>query len=112
MNDRLLPWFILVPERDGITEIDELSEDDRIVLIKEIASASQVIRRLYRPDKINVGALGNVVQQLHVHIIGRFVNDRAWPGAIWGTGPIQPYTSAELEEVLVQIRTAFNGRVK
>ena len=112
MNECSLPWVILVPERDGIKEIDELSADDRILLIEEIACVSQVIRHLYHPDKINVGALGNVVQQLHVHVIGRFVTDRAWPGPIWGIGLMQPYHIDELDKVLAQIRTALNGRVK
>jgi diadenosine tetraphosphate (Ap4A) HIT family hydrolase len=112
MNERSLPWVILVPERDGIKEIDELSADDRILLIEEIACVSQVIRHLYNPDKINVGALGNLVQQLHVHVIGRFVTDRAWPGPIWGIGLMQPYHIDELAKVLAQIRTALNGSVK
>ena len=112
INDRALPWFILVPEREGIKEIDELSADDQILLIKEIAWASQAIRRLYHPDKINIGALGNLVPQLHVHVVGRFVSDRAWPGPIWGTGPMQPYESDEVNKVLAQIRTALNGRAK
>jgi diadenosine tetraphosphate (Ap4A) HIT family hydrolase len=112
MNDRSLPWVILVPERDGIKEIDELSADDRILLIEEIACASQAIRRLYHPDKINIGALGNLVPQLHVHVIGRYVTDRAWPRPIWGIGPMQPYDSDEVDKVLGQIRTALNGRVK
>ncbi len=112
INERSLPWVILVPERDGIKEIDELSADDRILLIEEIACVSQVIRHLYYPDKINVGALGNVVQQLHVHVIGRFVTDRAWPGPIWGIGQMQAYHIDELDKVLAQIRTALNGRLK
>jgi len=112
MNERSLPWVILVPERNGIKEIDELSADDRILLIEEIACVSKVIRHLYHPDKINVGALGNLVQQLHVHVIGRFVTDRAWPGPIWGIGLMHPYHIDELDKVLAQIRTALNGRVK
>jgi len=112
MNERSLPWLILVPQRQGITEIDELSADDRIILIEEIAWVSQVIRRLYYPDKINVGALGNLIRQLHVHVIGRFVTDRAWPGPIWGTGPMQTYNIDELDKVLAQMRTALKGRIR
>jgi len=112
MNERSLPWLILVPEREGITEIDGLSADDRILLIEEIACVSHVIRQLYCPDKINVGALGNLVQQLHVHVIGRFVTDRAWPGPIWGTGPMQTYDIDGLDKVLALMRTALQGRVR
>jgi diadenosine tetraphosphate (Ap4A) HIT family hydrolase len=112
MNDRSLPWVILVPATEGIKEIDELSADDRMLLIEEIAWASLVIRHLYHPDKINIGALGNLVPQLHVHVIGRFMSDRAWPGPIWGIGPIQPYESDEVDKVMAQMRTALKGRAK
>jgi diadenosine tetraphosphate (Ap4A) HIT family hydrolase len=112
MNDRAIPWFILVPEREGVKEIDELSADDRALLVEEISWASQTIRDLFHPDKINIGALGNLVPQLHVHVIGRFVNDRAWPGPIWGNGPMQPYDSDEMDKVLGRIRNTVNGREK
>jgi diadenosine tetraphosphate (Ap4A) HIT family hydrolase len=112
MNDRALPWLILVPEREGVKEIDELSAEDRALLVEEMSWASQTIRCLYHPDKINIGALGNLVPQLHVHVIGRFMNDRAWPGPIWGTGPIPPYDSDEMDQVLARIRNFLNGRVK
>jgi diadenosine tetraphosphate (Ap4A) HIT family hydrolase len=112
MNDRALPWLILVPEREGICGIDELSAQDRSALIEEIADVSAMVRRLYNPDKINVGALGNLVPQLHLHVIGRFVDDRAWPGPVWGTGPVEPYGKEELERVSENIRSALNGRLR
>jgi diadenosine tetraphosphate (Ap4A) HIT family hydrolase len=112
MNDRLLPWLILVPEREGVREIDELPADDRILLIEEIACVSKVLRSLYNPDKINVGALGNLVPQLHVHVIGRFVSDRAWPGPIWGTGPVEAYDNHDFSNVVGRFRAALNGRIK
>ena len=112
MNDRSLPWLILVPKRNGVREIDELPANDRILLIEEIACVSDVIRRLYNTDKINVGALGNLVPQLHVHVIGRFVSDRAWPGPIWGTGPVEAYDNRALSNVVGRIRAALNGRIK
>ena len=112
MNDRLLPWLILVPEREGVREIDELQANDRMLLIEEIACVSNVLRRLYNPDKINIGALGNLVPQLHVHVIGRFVSDRAWPGPIWGTGPVEAYDNNDLSSVVGRIRVALNGRIK
>jgi diadenosine tetraphosphate (Ap4A) HIT family hydrolase len=112
MNDRSLPWLILVPEQEGIKEIDELPPADRSMLIEEIACVSGVIRGLYHPQKINVGSLGNLVSQLHVHVIGRFSNDRAWPGSIWGTGPLEVYGSDELNEVTSKIRAFLKGRLK
>jgi diadenosine tetraphosphate (Ap4A) HIT family hydrolase len=112
MNDSSLPWFILVPEREGIREIDELSVADRSVLIEETACVSGVIRGLYHPIKINIGVLGNLVPQLHVHVIGRFENDRAWPGPIWGTGPGEAYGSEDLNEVFSKIRAFLKGRLE
>lgn len=86
MKDRRFPWLLLVPERDGVREIAELPPVDRAELIEEIARASDVLTRLFQPDKLNVGALGNVVPQLHVHVLARFSTDPAWPGPVWGSG--------------------------
>lgn len=110
MNNASLPWLILVPERQGVQEVYELSMDDRSVLIEEIAAASKIIKQLYSPDKINIGALGNLVSQLHIHIIGRFRTDRAWPGPVWGRGPANPYSAEDLETVSSAIIKAFQQK--
>jgi diadenosine tetraphosphate (Ap4A) HIT family hydrolase len=107
MNDRSFPWLILVPERENIRELCDLDEKDRSALIEEIALASRVISHLYKPDKINVGALGNLVPQLHVHVIGRFASDRAWPGPVWGSGSAQPYADDERAAVREKFEKAF-----
>jgi len=107
MNDRSFPWLILVPEREHIRELYDLDEKDRALLIEEIALASRIIRHLYKPDKINVGALGNLVPQLHIHVIGRFKSDRAWPGPVWGAGPAQPYGDDEREGTCERFEKAF-----
>jgi diadenosine tetraphosphate (Ap4A) HIT family hydrolase len=112
MNDRSFPWLILVPEREEVREICELTAPDRSALIEEISSLSGVIRRIYRPDKINVGALGNVISQLHVHVIGRFAGDRAWPGPVWGSGPAEPYAGGEALEVSARIIKELGGRLR
>lgn len=109
MRDSSFPWLILVPERENIREIHELSMEDRAVLIEEISLASQVIERLYMPDKINVGALGNLVPQLHIHVIGRFRTDRGWPGPVWGTGPAEPYSDEGLGTVCERLKKAFEA---
>ncbi|HMK44365.1 MAG TPA: HIT family protein [Dissulfurispiraceae bacterium] len=110
MNDCSVPWFILVPEQIGITEIHELDFDDRQVLIEEIALISSIVQELYNPDKINVGMLGNIVPQLHIHVIGRFRDDRAWPGPIWGSGPSVPYSPELLAATLEHLRQRFRRR--
>lgn len=91
MNDARYPWLILVPERDGLAEIIDLPEADRVVLMGEISAASEVLKTLYGPDKLNVGALGNRVRQLHVHVLARFQSDEAWPGPVWGVGQAVAY---------------------
>lgn len=107
MKDRSFPWLILVPERENIREIYELSAEDRAVLMEEISLASQVIVKLHKPDKINIGALGNVVPQLHIHVIGRFRTDLAWPGPVWGTGLAESYSEDELRVACERFRAAF-----
>lgn len=104
MNDRRFLWLILVPERESVREIHELPAAGRAALIEEIAQASQALVRLVQPDKLNVGALGNIVPQLHVHVIARFVADPAWPGPVWGSGAAVPYAGDELEEMRGRLR--------
>jgi diadenosine tetraphosphate (Ap4A) HIT family hydrolase len=91
MNDSRFPWLILVPRRDDMSELTDLAEADAAALMDEIRLATHVVLELAKPDKVNVGALGNVVAQLHVHVIGRYRSDPAWPGPVWGFGTRQPY---------------------
>jgi diadenosine tetraphosphate (Ap4A) HIT family hydrolase len=107
MKDRRFPWLLLVPERKSVREIHELSAADRQILIEEVAQASQVLSRLFHPDKLNVGALGNIVPQLHIHLVARTTTDPAWPGPVWGFGPAEAYAEGELEEIRERIAEAF-----
>ena len=109
MNDVRVPWLILVPERADVTELHRLAPAEQALLMEEIATASRALERLYRPDKLNVGALGNRVPQLHVHVVGRYRSDAAWPGPIWGSGPAIPYATDALEPELARLRAAFAG---
>jgi diadenosine tetraphosphate (Ap4A) HIT family hydrolase len=108
MKDRRFPWLILVPEREGVREIHELPQADRAQLVEEIARASEALTRLFRPDKVNVGALGNVVPQLHVHVVARFASDPAWPGPVWGSGPAEAYGDSELETLRERLAAWFS----
>lgn len=112
VNDRSVPWLILVPRRSNVREIYGLSMEDRAVLIEEIALASKIITGRYNPDKINIGSLGNIVPQLHIHVIGRFKNDRAWPGPIWGSAPMEPYGDKELKAECSVLKEAFRQNPK
>lgn len=89
MNDARYPWVVLVPRRPDAVELVDLSEADRTALMKEIADASTRLKG--DAAKINVGALGNLVPQLHVHIVARNPGDPAWPGPVWGHSPAVPY---------------------
>lgn len=91
INDATYPWLLLVPRRAGMSEIVELDTLDRAHLMTEIGMASEALRMETGCDKLNVAALGNVVAQLHVHVIARFRNDPAWPRPVWGVHPAAPY---------------------
>jgi len=108
MNDRRFPWVILVPERTGVREIHELSQGDRAVLMEEIARTGTALQELFSPDKINVGAIGNIVPQLHVHVVARQVGDAAWPGPVWGHGAPEPYAADRLRETVRRIGAALD----
>ncbi len=97
MNDRTYPWLILVPRIGGIREIIDLEASEQQILMQEIARASEALKRLRRPHKINVAALGNMVPQLHVHVIGRDEGDPAWPKPVWGVAPANPFPPLEAE---------------
>jgi diadenosine tetraphosphate (Ap4A) HIT family hydrolase len=101
-----LPWLILVPRRNDLSELYDLATNDRNRLMQEMTSASTLMRKVFNPHKINFGMLGNIVPQLHIHIIGRYTNDPAWPGPVWGHLPAHEYESSALEERLVKIRAA------
>lgn len=100
MNDSNYPWFILVPQRAGIREIFELSEDDQHQLLRESSALSRVISDHFNADKINVAALGNMVPQLHIHHIVRYKSDPAWPAPVWGHAPAKPYSEEEMSELV------------
>jgi diadenosine tetraphosphate (Ap4A) HIT family hydrolase len=104
MNDRAYPWLILVPRRVGKREIIDLSTADQALLLGEIGHASRAIKQALKPQKLNVAALGNVTPQLHVHVIGRFTDDPAWPRPIWGVQKPQPFDSDEAEVEVIQWR--------
>ena len=104
MDRRSWPWLILVPRRAGAVELFDLAPADRAALIEEIAHAAARLKAATAADKINVGALGNMVAQLHVHIVARRVGDRAWPGPVWGVADDrdEPAARARLVERLRQ----------
>lgn len=99
MPDANYPWCILVPDRPGISEIYQLSEVDQQQLLRESSRLGETMMREFDGDKLNIGALGNLVPQLHVHHVVRFEEDVAWPGPVWGARPAKPYAPGDLEAV-------------
>lgn len=95
-KDSNYPWIILVPSINDLTEIHELTEDKQIELMQTITKLSAKLKETFGADKINVGALGNVVKQLHIHIVVRYEEDIAWPGPIWGKHPSKAYAQEDL----------------
>lgn len=100
MNDSACPWFILVPERAGVGEIFQLAEVDRLQLLRESTDLAAALSEVYRPDKLNIAAIGNLVPQLHLHHVVRYREDRAWPGVVWGRFEPLPYADDPVDNRL------------
>ena len=98
-NDKENPWFVLVPRKFQAVEIIDLNHEEQALLMEEITIVSEFLKSYYRPYKMNVGSLGNIVRQLHIHIIARYTTDRAWPGPIWGTPTTVEFDDLELENI-------------
>ena len=107
MNDARYPWVILVPQRAALVEWSDLGVADRHLLLDEAMVVGEVISRLWEVDKINTASLGNMVAQLHVHVIGRRQGDPAWPGPVWGRGEAQPYEPDAQSTLVARLRKEF-----
>ena len=107
MLDANYPWFILVPDREDISEIFQLSGEDQVQLLRESSRLSAVLAEHFHADKLNIAALGNVVPQLHVHHVVRYRDDPAWPAPVWGHLPARRYTPEGLSAVLDTLRSGL-----
>ena len=96
MDDARFPWLLLVPRVAGASEWIDLDGGQQRLLLAEINQASKLLRGEPGVQKINIGALGNIVRQLHVHLVGRHEGDAAWPGPVWGSGPASRFAPSEL----------------
>ena len=106
-NDSRFPWLVLVPRREGASEFTDLTEEDYRQLSEEIRVSTRVMLELAKPDKVNVAAIGNVVPQLHVHVVGRFRSDPAWPGPVWGFGAATPYPAHAAAALIERAQALF-----
>lgn len=103
MNDARYAWLVLVPRRAGAVELFDLDPADRSALMEETAHAARLLKSVAKVAKINVGALGNLVPQLHVHVVARSPGDPAWPGPVWGHSPAVPYDASARGAMIGQI---------
>ena len=108
MKDRRWPWLLLVPRRPGIAEIFELTPLDQVLLTFETNLVAAALKSVTGAVKINVAAIGNMVRQLHVHVIARFEGDPNWPGPVWGHGKAIPYSDEDLNTFIAQLREALS----
>ena len=104
MNDTNYPWLVLVPRQAGAVEIIDLDDAEQAQLMREIALAAGVLKDVTACGKLNIAAIGNVVAQLHVHIVARRRGDAAWPRPVWGAVPARAYEAAERERFIAAIR--------
>ncbi|ATQ44488.1 HIT family protein [Caulobacter mirabilis] len=114
-NDVRWPWLILIPRRAGLREIEDLSPADRAALIEESVLAGRAVRGVgeaigFSVEKLNLGALGNVTPQLHLHVVGRRAGDPAWAGPVWGVGTAEPYGEAILATAIEAVRRTLGVR--
>ncbi|BCG26337.1 MULTISPECIES: HIT family protein [Pseudomonas] len=109
MNDSHYPWFILVPRREEVSELFQLDADDQLRLWNETTRLAEVLKDSFGADKMNVATLGNVVSQLHMHVIVRRREDAAWPAPVWGRHPAQPYSPEQVAEVMARLRLVLTG---
>ena len=105
MNDSQFPWFILVPQCNGIREIYELTNEEQILLIQESSYLAKKLTEIFNADKLNIAAIGNVVSQLHIHHVVRYENDKAWSAPIWGKFAAVPYTEQQRIALFEKLKT-------
>lgn len=109
MDEARWPWLILVPRRPGLREVFDLPRHERVQLGDELEQAAQTLKSLFVPDKLNVAALGNQVEQLHVHVLGRYRDDPAWPSPVWGHSPRQPYAESDRQSRIERLMKELSG---
>jgi len=107
INDSQYPWFVLVPMRADISEVYQLSDVDQQLLQRESSLLTKILADLYKADKMNIAAIGNIVPQLHIHHIVRYKTDVAWPAPVWGKFDAVPYTEQQIEKIKLEIETVF-----
>jgi len=112
MDDSRFPWFLLVPDREGITDIGQLEDHDQQQLFLESTALNRAMHHVFNPDRMNIACIGNVVSQLHVHHVARYQHDACWPAPVWGhcqtQGSAVPYSDKDSNDVVNRLKTALD----
>jgi len=106
IDNAKFPWIILIPKRKNITDISELNSKDQMLLMKEIVHCSKLMKKIFKTSKLNIEKIGNVVPQLHIHIIARFKKDSSWPLSVWVVKG-KPYLKKHLKKTIVELNNFF-----
>lgn len=112
MNDSSYPWFILVPRREEVSELFQLDAADQQSLWREATSLAETLKDTFGADKMNIAALGNMVSQLHMHVIARRRYDAAWPAPVWGHHPAQPYTDEQVAAIRQKLKLVLTDEFR
>ncbi|EIK52132.1 histidine triad family protein [Stutzerimonas stutzeri TS44] len=112
MNDAQYPWFILVPRREAISELFQLDAADQQQLWRETTALAEIVKDSFGADKMNVATLGNVVSQLHMHVIARSRDDAAWPAPVWGRHQPRPYTQEQAAAIRARLKTVLTDQFR
>ena len=106
IDNAKFPWIILIPKRKNITDISELNSKDQMLLMKEIVHCSKLMKKIFKTNKLNVEKIGNIVPQLHIHIIARSTNDSSWPLSVWVVKG-KPYLKEPLKKIIDLLKKGF-----
>lgn len=111
MNNSLLPWFVIVPQTDE-TEIIDLVQSEQLKLQEAINLLGYFIRNNFAISKLNIAAIGNIVSQLHIHVVGRNPGDYCWPAVVWGTSERESYSKLQIEEITIKLREQLGNKFR
>ncbi|PLX94078.1 MAG: HIT family protein [Desulfuromonas sp.] len=109
LNNSLVPWFILVPQTEAC-EIHDMPDNERLQLFDEMMELARFVDNEFKPDKVNTGAIGNIVRQLHVHVIARYEDDFCWPQVVWGRPEKKLYSTKEIDRIMTRLSTRLKQR--
>jgi diadenosine tetraphosphate (Ap4A) HIT family hydrolase len=110
LNNALVPWFVLVP-RTSVTDLTDLSRSQQTIVLEEINLIAAFIKQSFPVSKLNIASIGNVVSQLHIHVVGRAPTDFCWPNVVWGVSEHRPYDAAQVQSIISDVRDYLGDRI-